>query len=141
VYMARAPDGVDVADWDGDGQVWFKVLEGRPTLGGGSMGWPTNGQRGYTFKIPASIPTGQFVNSLSISDLRSHGLQVPSPNGTHCLALGRHFWWCSVLYLLRATRHCWRRERKARTSCFYSWRLRWQGMFTCWMLSISDYPS
>lgn len=25
VYMAQAPSGTDVADWDGDGTVWFKV--------------------------------------------------------------------------------------------------------------------
>ncbi|KAH6907002.1 glycoside hydrolase [Coprinopsis sp. MPI-PUGE-AT-0042] len=27
IYMARAPSGVDVANWDGSGQVWFKVHE------------------------------------------------------------------------------------------------------------------
>ena len=25
IYMAKAPAGVDVANWDGAGQVWFKV--------------------------------------------------------------------------------------------------------------------
>ena len=29
-YMAKAPDGVNIADWDGAGNVWFKTYSEKP---------------------------------------------------------------------------------------------------------------
>jgi len=29
-YMAKAPDGVDIANWDGSGNVWFKTYSEKP---------------------------------------------------------------------------------------------------------------
>jgi hypothetical protein len=69
-YMAKAPAGTDVASWDGSGSVWFKVHQIGPQLGGSSISWPSNGQRGYTFKIPASIPAGQYVQCFAFVTLR-----------------------------------------------------------------------
>jgi len=44
IYMAKAPAGVDVANWDGAGPVWFKVHQvSAVTDGGKSISWPSAG--------------------------------------------------------------------------------------------------
>jgi hypothetical protein len=44
-YMAKAPAGTKAADWDGDGQVWFKVYQDMPTVSGGQYNWPSEGKK------------------------------------------------------------------------------------------------
>jgi hypothetical protein len=40
-YMAKAPTGTSAANFDGSGQVWFKILELGPTFNSdGSVTWP-----------------------------------------------------------------------------------------------------
>lgn len=41
VYMAKAPGSV--ADFDGKGNVWFKIYNDGPTLTSGALTWPSNG--------------------------------------------------------------------------------------------------
>lgn len=41
-YMARAPDGVDIKNWSGEGAVWFKVYHEQPNFGQ-QLTWPSNG--------------------------------------------------------------------------------------------------
>ncbi|TFK69287.1 hypothetical protein BDN72DRAFT_768151 [Pluteus cervinus] len=61
VYMAKAPAGVDVANWDGAGQVWFKVYQISAVTGGGAISWPSNGQATFQFPLPSSLPSGQYL--------------------------------------------------------------------------------
>ncbi|KAF9522240.1 glycoside hydrolase [Crepidotus variabilis] len=62
IYMAKAPSGVDVANWDGAGQVWFKVYQiSAVTNGGQSITWPSNGATSYTWKLPQSLPSGGYL--------------------------------------------------------------------------------
>jgi hypothetical protein len=42
-YMAKVPAGKTAANWDGSGNVWFKVFEQGPTFGGSALTWPSNG--------------------------------------------------------------------------------------------------
>lgn len=52
IYMARAPNG-DVANWNGDGQVWFKVHEiTAVTNGGSSISFPSNGPSSSQVEVP-----------------------------------------------------------------------------------------
>jgi hypothetical protein len=37
-YMAKAPAAA--VDFDGSGQVWFKILDLGPTFGSGTVTWP-----------------------------------------------------------------------------------------------------
>ncbi|TFK24643.1 hypothetical protein FA15DRAFT_592048 [Coprinopsis marcescibilis] len=74
IYMARAPNGVDVASWDGSGQVWFKVHEiTAVTDGGRSIQFPSNGMRNVEFTIPSSLPSGQYL--VRIENVALHSAQ------------------------------------------------------------------
>ncbi|KAH6899131.1 glycoside hydrolase [Coprinopsis sp. MPI-PUGE-AT-0042] len=74
IYMARAPSGVDVANWDGSGQVWFKVHEiTAVTDGGRSISFPSNGMRNIEFTIPSSLPSGQYL--VRIENVALHSAQ------------------------------------------------------------------
>jgi hypothetical protein len=42
VYMAKAPSG-NAANFDGKGNVWFKVYEDAPKITSSSIEWPSNG--------------------------------------------------------------------------------------------------
>ena len=60
VYMAKAPSGTDVANWDGSGTVWFKVYQiSAVTNGGESITFPAEGVPGVTFTLPSALPSGQ----------------------------------------------------------------------------------
>lgn len=40
-YMAKAPG--DASDFEGDGQVWFKISQDEPTVSDGGLDWPSEG--------------------------------------------------------------------------------------------------
>ncbi|KAJ7489682.1 glycoside hydrolase [Mycena galericulata] len=62
VYMAQAPAGTDVADWDGSGSVWFKIYQiSAVTDGGTSITFPATGLTQVTFPIPSETPSGQYL--------------------------------------------------------------------------------
>ncbi|EFI27344.1 hypothetical protein CC1G_14817 [Coprinopsis cinerea okayama7 len=78
VYMAEAPKGIDVREWDGDGQVWFKVHEIPMETDGGNYVWfPSKGiaysfptytlvltstdVQSIDFTLPPSLPPGQYL--------------------------------------------------------------------------------
>ncbi|EAU80739.1 hypothetical protein CC1G_04849 [Coprinopsis cinerea okayama7 len=72
IYMARAPNGVDVANWDGSGQVWFKVHEiTAVTDGGRSIRFPSEGMSTIEFNLPSSLPSGQYL--VRIENVALHG--------------------------------------------------------------------
>jgi hypothetical protein len=50
-YMAKVPEGKTAANWDGSGDVWFKIYEQGPTISGGQLSWPSNGE----FSPPSSL--------------------------------------------------------------------------------------
>ncbi|KAH7915475.1 family 61 glycoside hydrolase [Hygrophoropsis aurantiaca] len=61
IYMAKAPSGTNISDWDGSGTVWFKVHEVTAvTDGGTSISWPSIGMSQVTFTIPSDIPDGEY---------------------------------------------------------------------------------
>ncbi|EIM86332.1 uncharacterized protein STEHIDRAFT_139981 [Stereum hirsutum FP-91666 SS1] len=62
VYMAQAPSGTDVADFDGSGDVWFKVYEiSAVTDGGSTITFPATGMSSVNFPVPSETPTGQYI--------------------------------------------------------------------------------
>ncbi|KAH6899217.1 glycoside hydrolase [Coprinopsis sp. MPI-PUGE-AT-0042] len=77
VYMAKAPSGVDVASWDGSGQVWFKVHEiPATTNGGSSISFPSDGMKAIEFTLPSSLPSGQYlvrVENIALHSASSYG--------------------------------------------------------------------
>ncbi|KAJ6576004.1 glycosyl hydrolase family 61-domain-containing protein [Mycena vulgaris] len=62
VYMAKAPAGTDVANWDGSGSVWFKIYQiPAVTDGGTTITFPATGLTQVTFPIPSETPSGQYL--------------------------------------------------------------------------------
>ncbi|TEB30738.1 hypothetical protein FA13DRAFT_1774553 [Coprinellus micaceus] len=74
IYMAKAPAGADVANWDGSGAVWFKVHEiSAVTDGGRSISFPSNGMAKIEFNLPQSLPSGQYLVRMENVALHSAG--------------------------------------------------------------------
>ncbi|KAJ6571400.1 glycosyl hydrolase family 61-domain-containing protein [Mycena capillaripes] len=63
VYMAKAPAGIDVANWDGSGEVWFKVFQIPAIADGVTFTFPSEGLAEVIFPIPAQTPSGQYAFS------------------------------------------------------------------------------
>ncbi|KAE8440480.1 hypothetical protein EG329_007434, partial [Mollisiaceae sp. DMI_Dod_QoI] len=73
MYMAKAP--TTAADFDGSGQVWFKILDLGPTFTAGTSTWPLS--QSYSYTIPAALPSGDYL--LRVQQL---GIHNPYPAGT-----------------------------------------------------------
>jgi hypothetical protein len=61
-YLAKAPDGVDLMDWDGDGN-WFKIEELGP-LKDSKTKWMTDGAWPFpamNATIPEKTPPGKYL--------------------------------------------------------------------------------
>ncbi|RDL37012.1 uncharacterized protein BP5553_04445 [Venustampulla echinocandica] len=59
-YMAKVPSGKTAANWDGSGNVWFKIFEQGPTFGS-QLTWANNGYTKAMFTIPSSVPAGDYL--------------------------------------------------------------------------------
>ncbi|KAE9364458.1 carbohydrate-binding module family 1 protein [Stipitochalara longipes BDJ] len=73
IYMAKAPAAA--VDFDGSGQVWFKILDLGPTFSGGQATWPL--YDAYSYHIPSNLPSGDYL--LRFEQL---GIHNPYPAGT-----------------------------------------------------------
>lgn len=51
-YMAKAPAGTSIRDWDGAGKVFFKIYDDKPNIAGTGLSWPAQGA-----KLPGSSST------------------------------------------------------------------------------------
>ncbi|KAI1333683.1 glycoside hydrolase family 61 protein [Xylariaceae sp. FL0016] len=60
-YMAKVPSGKTAADWDGSGEVWFKVYQDMPTTSGGQYTWPSNGKSSIAFTVPQCLADGDYL--------------------------------------------------------------------------------
>ena len=70
--MAKAPGAA--VDFDGSGQVWFKILDIGPDFSSGTAVW--NLLQTYTYNIPPNLPSGDYL--LRIQQL---GIHNPYPAG------------------------------------------------------------
>ncbi|KAH6847525.1 glycoside hydrolase [Chaetomium sp. MPI-CAGE-AT-0009] len=59
-YIAKVPEGQTAATWDGSGEVWSKIYQDMPQLGG-SMTWPTNNARSVAVTIPSCLADGEYL--------------------------------------------------------------------------------
>ncbi|KAG8747603.1 hypothetical protein FRC10_000145 [Ceratobasidium sp. 414] len=82
VYMAKAPS--TAASFDGSGNVWFKIYQiSAVTDGGKTITWPTDNITQVTFKIPSTIPAGEYL--VRVEHIALHvkvtggGSKTPSP--------------------------------------------------------------
>lgn len=61
MYLAKVPEGKTAADWDGSGEVWFKIYEEQPTFGSSQLTWPSNGESKATVTLPKCIASGEYL--------------------------------------------------------------------------------
>ncbi|KXH57471.1 fungal cellulose binding domain-containing protein [Colletotrichum nymphaeae SA-01] len=59
-YMAKAPSGTSITNWDGSGKNWFKIYSDGPTVTSGGLTWPTNGKATVNVQIPKCIENGDY---------------------------------------------------------------------------------
>ncbi|KAL5635458.1 hypothetical protein ACGC1H_004299 [Rhizoctonia solani] len=60
VYMAKAPS--TAATFDGSGNVWFKVYQlSAVTDGGSTIKFPADNLTQVTFKVPSTLPAGEYL--------------------------------------------------------------------------------
>lgn len=60
VYMARAPSG-NVLNFDGKGNVWFKVYSDAPSITSNGLTWPSDGQSNISITVPRCIANGEYL--------------------------------------------------------------------------------
>ncbi|KAL5340207.1 glycoside hydrolase [Aspergillus crustosus] len=70
-YLAKAPG--EAADFDGEGDVWFKIYEDEPDVSAGGLVWPSDGATTVSIPIPASIPAGDYLLRVEHIALHSAG--------------------------------------------------------------------
>ncbi|KAK7948647.1 uncharacterized protein PG986_009533 [Apiospora aurea] len=58
-YMAKAPSSV--ADFDGSGDVWFKISEDQPNFAQSGLTWPSDGKREVSTTVPPCIEDGEYL--------------------------------------------------------------------------------
>ncbi|KAF2021983.1 lytic polysaccharide monooxygenase [Aaosphaeria arxii CBS 175.79] len=60
-YLAKVPAGKTAADWDGSGNVWFKIYEQGATISSAGMSWGSQGKSQVTVQLPKSLPSGEYL--------------------------------------------------------------------------------
>lgn len=70
-YMAKAPGSV--ADFDGAGNVWFKIYEDQPNFAQSGLTWPTEGASKVEVTIPSCIEDGEYL--LRVEHIALHSAQ------------------------------------------------------------------
>lgn len=59
-YLAKAPSGVDISSWDGNGD-WFKIFElGATSISSSGITWD-NTAGPWNFNIPKDTPSGSYL--------------------------------------------------------------------------------
>jgi hypothetical protein len=132
--MAKAPTGTSAANFDGSGQVWFKILDLGPTFNSdGSVSWPL--YRKIT--LMNFLSPGRSTNNVTFRDLQLHDtpessqwrLSPPSPTIRNTQSLSR--WNTAILHRVCTTHsHRWR-NRNSGPSGVYSGLHRWNRARIC----------
>ncbi|KAK0611801.1 glycoside hydrolase [Immersiella caudata] len=71
-YIAQVPAGQSAKTWSGEGNVWSKIYQDQPRLGGG-MTWPSNGARSVSVTIPKCLKDGEYLLRAEHIGLHSAG--------------------------------------------------------------------
>ncbi|KAK8107393.1 fungal cellulose binding domain-containing protein [Apiospora kogelbergensis] len=72
-YMAKAPEGKSAADFDGSGDVWFKIYEDGPNFAQSGLTWPSDGSREVSATIPPCVASGDYLLRVEHIALHSAG--------------------------------------------------------------------
>jgi len=75
-YMAKVPSGKTAKDWDGSGQVWFKIYAEKATASNGGLAWASMNKGSVSVTIPKNTPSGDYL--LRIEHIALHGASQPN---------------------------------------------------------------
>jgi len=88
-YLAKAPNGATAESFNGDGAVWFKIFEDKPTFSSAGPTWPNMGATQVSVKIPTCVAPGFYL-------LRVEHIGLHSASNTN----GAQFYQaCAQLYI------------------------------------------
>ncbi|KEZ42240.1 hypothetical protein SAPIO_CDS6094 [Scedosporium apiospermum] len=73
VYMAKAPAGTSINDFDGKGAVWFKIAHDGPNISPAGLTWPTSGLQSVPIKLPSCLEDGEYLLRIEHIALHSAG--------------------------------------------------------------------
>lgn len=89
-YMAKAPEGVDIASWDGSGSVWFKTYSEKPPASklGETQSW-SSGSTSYSPSIPLHTLEQEFSLTYTSTDKQDFTFTVPknTPSGDYLVRI------------------------------------------------------
>ncbi|KAF3004261.1 hypothetical protein E8E13_008141 [Curvularia kusanoi] len=60
-YMAKVPSGKTAANWDGSGNVWFKIYAEPATFANGQLSWKSLNAATASVTIPKNTPSGDYL--------------------------------------------------------------------------------
>lgn len=61
-YMARAPAGKTAQEFDGDGDVWFKIWQDSPLFSSqGGVTWPSEEKHAVAVEVPRCLSDGYYL--------------------------------------------------------------------------------
>ncbi|SPO07669.1 related to cellulose binding protein CEL1 [Cephalotrichum gorgonifer] len=75
VYIAKAPAGTPVSQFDGSGAVWSKILYEGPNISPSGLTWPSNGLQSVPVKLPSCLEDGEYL--LRIEHIALHSASSP----------------------------------------------------------------
>ncbi|PGG95808.1 hypothetical protein AJ79_09868 [Helicocarpus griseus UAMH5409] len=70
-YMAKVPEGASAVDWDGAGDVWFKIYGDGPNISPEGLTWPSSSATTVSVTLPSSLPSGEYL--LRVEHTALHG--------------------------------------------------------------------
>ncbi|KAG8787621.1 hypothetical protein FRC12_015414 [Ceratobasidium sp. 428] len=76
VYMAKAPGAA--VNFNGQGNVWFRIAQlSAVTDGGKTITWPADNLTSFTFKVPGTLPAGEYL--IRIEHIALHNAAASGP--------------------------------------------------------------
>lgn len=60
-YMAKVPSGKTAANWDGSGNVWFKIYTEKANVANGALTWGSMNAASASVTIPKNTPSGEYL--------------------------------------------------------------------------------
>lgn len=59
--MAKVPSGKTAANWDGSGNVWFKIYAEKANVANGALTWGSLNAATASVTIPKATPSGEYL--------------------------------------------------------------------------------
>jgi len=78
-YLAKVPAGKTAANWDGSGEVWFKIYEDKVTVANSQYVWPSNGKHTLLLLVRSNLFSRSRLTQLNRCKPAKRGPAVRPP--------------------------------------------------------------